>query len=92
MLISTKKVTTIHTRNSKLKNAHPYSRVKTVAVLQCDSCQSLFEREQGRMDHRRVSTQYYHVCPNCNPKQFAQKKGVERRQFWNTPVDSDIKI
>lgn len=92
MLISTKKVTTTHTRTSKLKNTHSYSRVKTVAVLQCDNCQSLFEREQGQMDRRRVSTQYFHVCPNCNPKQFAQKKGVERRQLWNTSVDSDLKI
>ena len=92
MLISIKKVTTTHNRTSKLKNAHSYSRVKTVAVLQCDNCESLFEREQGQMDHRRVSAQYFHVCPNCNPKQFAQKKGVERRQFWNTPVDSDLKI
>ena len=92
MLISTKKITTTHTRTSKLQNTHSYSRVKTVAVLQCDNCQSLFERDQGQMNRRRVSTQYFHVCSNCNPKQFAQKKGVERRQFWNTSVDSDIKI
>jgi len=92
MLIEIKKVTTTHTRNSKLKNAHPYSRVKTVAVLQCDSCESLFERDQGQMNHRRVSKEHFHVCTNCNPKQFAQKKGVERRQLWNTSVDSDLKI
>jgi len=92
MLIKIKKITTTHTRNSKLKNAHPYSRVKTVAVLQCDNCQSLFERDKGKMDRRRVSTEYVHVCSKCNSKQFAQKKGVERRQFWNTSVDSDVKI
>ena len=33
-----------------------------------------------------------HVCPSCNPKQFAQAKGVERRRLWNIPVDSDIKL
>jgi hypothetical protein len=92
MFIETKKIKTQYTKVSKLKNAHPYSRVKTVAVLQCDNCQSLFERDQGKMDRRRVSTEYVHVCSKCNPKQYAQKKGVERRQLWNLPVDSDLKI
>ena len=44
------------------------------------------------MDHRRLSPEYTHVCPNCNPKQYAQSKGVERRRFWNTTVDLDIDI
>ena len=92
MFIETKKIKTQYTKVSKLKNAHSYSRTKTVAVLQCDNCQSLFEREQGNMDPRRISDHFYHVCANCNPKQFAQKKGVERRQLWNISVDSDLKI
>ena len=92
MFIETKKIKTQYTKVSKLKNAHSYSRTKTVAVLQCDCCQSLFERDQGSMDYRRISTEYVHVCANCNPKQFAQKKGVERRQLWKLPVDSDVDI
>ena len=92
MLIETKKVKAQYTRNSSLGIAHSYSRTKTVAVLQCDDCQSLFEREQGSMDRRRISDRFYHVCANCNPKQFAQRKGVERRQLWKLPVDSDIDI
>ena len=92
MFIETKKIKTQYTKVSKLKNAHSYSRTKTVAVLQCDCCQSLFERDQGSMDYRRISDRFYHVCADCNPKQFAQKKGVERRQLWNISVDSDLKI
>lgn len=92
MFIETKKIKTEYTKVSKLKNAHSYSRIKTVAILQCDSCQSLFERDQGSMDHRRISDQFYHVCTTCNPKQFAQKKGVERRQLWKLHVDSDVDI
>ena len=92
MFVETKKITVKYTRESSLKKAHTYSRTKTVAVLQCDSCKSLFEREQGKMDYRRISNQYYHVCPECNPKQFAQSKSVEQRQLWNLSVDSDHKI
>lgn len=92
MFIETKKIKTQYTKLSKLKNAHSYTRTKTVAVLQCDNCQSLFEREQGSMNPRRISDNFYHVCADCNPKQFAQKKGVERRQLWKLPVDSDIDI
>ena len=92
MFIKTKKIKTQYTKVSKLKNAHSYSRTKTVAVLQCDSCQSLFDRDWGSMDYRRINDHSYHVCANCNPKQFAQRKGAERRQLWKLPVDSDIDI
>jgi len=92
MLIQTKKVTTEYTRSSKLNKSHTYTRTKTIAVFRCDNCQSLFEREQGKMDRQRVSADYYHVCSNCNPKQFAQRRGVERRQLWKLSADSDIDI
>jgi len=92
MIIETKKITLHYQRYSKLKKSHPYSRSKTVVVIQCDCCQSLFEREKGTMDHRRLNNDYFHVCSNCDPKRFAQQKGVERRKIWNLPVSSDIKI
>ena len=92
MIIETKRVTSQYTRNSKLKNAHPYSRTKTVVVIECDNCKSLFERTQGNMDRKRINNDYFHVCTNCSPKHFAQKKGVERRTIWNLPVSSDLKI
>ena len=92
MIIETKKVTTQYARDSKLKKSHPYSRTKTVVVIQCDNCKTLFERSQGNMDRKRINNDYFHVCPNCNPKQFAQQKGVDRRTIWNLPVNSDLKI
>jgi len=92
MFIETKKVTTQYTRSSKLKKSHTYSRIQTLIVFRCDCCNSLFERALGKIDHRRLSNEYFHVCSNCNPKRFAQKKGVERRHIWNMPVDTDFKI
>jgi uncharacterized protein with NRDE domain len=92
MIIETRSVTTEYTRASKLKKSHPYTRTKTIVVIECDSCRSLFERALGSMDKRRLDNGYYHVCPNCNQKKFAQNKSVEQRRFWNMPVDSDIDI
>lgn len=92
MFIKTKKVTREYTRSSKLEKSHIYTRTKTLVVLECDVCHNEFEREQGKMNPKRASSEYYHVCSNCNPKQFAQKRGVERRKLWNLSADSDIDI
>lgn len=92
MLIQTKKVISQYTRPSKFDKAHVYTRTKTVLVLQCDNCLETFERDQGKMNRQRASKDYYHVCSNCNPKQFAQKRGVERRRIWSLSADSDVNI
>jgi len=92
MYIETKKIRVEYTRTSKLKNAHPYSRMQTWLVLQCDSCESLFERLLSSMDSKRKSNRYYHVCSNCDAKRFAQKKGVDRRKLWDLPVDSETEL
>lgn len=92
MFIETKKITAQYIRNSKSGIKHSYSRTKTLAIFQCDSCYTEFSRELGKIDHRRLNNEYFHVCPTCNQKQFAQKQGVERRTLWNLPVDSDRKI
>jgi hypothetical protein len=92
MFLSTKKIVMHYVRKSRSGVEHSYSRIKTLVVLKCDVCNSTFEREQGKMDYRRVSEGYQHVCPNCNQKKFAQSKGVESRRLWNLPADSDIKI
>lgn len=44
------------------------------------------------MDKQRISNHYFHVCANCNPKQFAQMKGVEQRKIWSLSADSDRNI
>jgi rubredoxin len=92
MFLSTTKITVQYTRKSHLGVEHSYSRTKTIAVFECNCCGSIFERALGKIDHRRVSNDYQHVCPNCNPKQFAQARGVENRRLWNISVDSDLKI
>jgi hypothetical protein len=92
MFIETKKYTTKYTRTSKLGQPHEYTRIKTLAVFLCDECRKQFEREVGKMDYRRLNNQYFHVCPTCNPKKFAQKKSVEKRTLWEISVDTDIDI
>ena len=92
MLIEIKQVRTEYTRLSKNGNKHVYFRNRNMAVLKCDCCTITFERPVREMDTKRLGAGYTHVCPNCNPKQFAQSKGVECRRFWNTTVDLDVDI
>jgi hypothetical protein len=80
------------TRPSKLGQPHTYWRHYTVVIFRCDNCNELFERERGRMSPSRLSNHYFHVCPKCDPKRFAQRKGVERRFIWDAPVNSNIDI
>lgn len=92
MLIEIKKIKSTYQRESKLHILHTYKRTKTVIVFRCDSCGNIFEREQGKMSRKRISHDYVHVCPNCDTKKFAQRRGVERRQVWKLSADSDIDI
>lgn len=79
-------------RKSKKGNVHPYKRMKQVAVFICDECDTEFKREKGKVDPRRLSDNYFHVCEKCDPKRFAQKKGVQKRLVWNMPASSEIDI
>ena len=63
-------------------------RKRTVIVFRCDSCQGVFRREKGAMNPKRLNNNYYHVCADCDPKKFAQSKGVEARRVWDMPVSS----
>ena len=78
----------IHERTSKLGHKHEYTRKKSIVVLRCDNCKEIFTRPKGSMDPSRLSNNYFHVCSNCDSKRFAQKKGVERKHIWDTPVSS----
>jgi hypothetical protein len=46
----------------------------------------------GLTDKKRLSNQYRHVCSSCDQKSFAQKIGVESRNFWNISADTDLDI
>jgi hypothetical protein len=92
MFLKTRQIKKQYSRPSKLGKVHVYNRKKTIAEFRCDSCNDVFEREIGKLDHRRLSNNYFHVCSNCDVKRFAQRKGVERKRVWDLPVDSDIDI
>ena len=76
-------------RKSKLGLIHQYSRSKTVAVLLCDSCDQVFERELKKISRKRLSNNYFHCCSNCDAKRFAQRKGIERKKIWDMPAGID---
>jgi hypothetical protein len=81
-----------HTRTSKLGSKHSYTRTRTYCVFRCDNCDSEFTRERGKMDPKRLSNNYFHVCNNCDGKRFAQKRGVERRKVWELSASSRLPI
>lgn len=81
-----------YVRRSKNNKTHPYKREKSVAVFQCDECHEEFRRDKGKVDPKRLDNSYHHVCPDCDPKRFAQKKGVEQRRRLDTTVDTLLTI
>lgn len=89
MLLEIRQVRKEYSRLSKGGASHSYFRNHAVAILLCDSCQTQFERRVRDMDPRRLTVEHTHVCSNCNPKKYAQNKGVESKRFWNTTVDLD---
>ena len=92
MFIKDEVIITEHVRKSKKGNYHPFRRRKTVCRFVCDACEKEFVRDKGSIDPKRLSTNYNHVCPTCDPKRFAQKEGVERRKKLDLPVDGLITI
>ncbi len=81
-----------YVRKSKTGKSHPYRRIRSYAVFQCDECHKEFKREKGKVDSKRLDDFYVHVCPSCDPKRFAQRKGVEQRKKLNIKVDSGVTI
>jgi len=81
-----------YVRRSKTGLEHSYTRIKTIAVLRCDNCDSEFTRDLKKMDHKRLSNNYFHVCSNCDSKRFAQKVGVKMRRIYKTDASSDRPI
>jgi hypothetical protein len=92
MFLGTKKVNTEHTRKSKLGKTHVYTRIKTIVELRCDNCDSVFTRDLKKISKARLSNNYFHVCSECDAKRFAQRKGVDNKQIWDMPADSDLEI
>jgi len=81
-----------YVRKSKKGTPHPYKRLRSYAVFECDECHQDFRREKGKVDPKRLDDFYLHVCPDCDPKRFAQRKGVEQRKRLDLSVDADTTI
>jgi Zn finger protein HypA/HybF involved in hydrogenase expression len=81
-----------YVRRSKTGLEHSYTRIKTIAVLRCDNCDSEFTRDLKKMDHKRLSNNYFHVCSNCDSKRFAQRKGVEQKKIWDMPASTTLPV
>jgi hypothetical protein len=92
MFIGIEKQIMEYTRKSKLGHDHNYKRTKTVAKLRCDNCDTMFFRDLKKMDYRRLSNNYFHVCKDCDAKRFAQRKGIERKQIWDMPASSMLPV
>ena len=82
----------MYERLSKLGKKHQYYRDVTMVILRCDSCNNEFERSRGKMDPKRISNNYFHVCDKCDAKVFAQKMGVTKKQIWDMPASSNLDI
>jgi Zn finger protein HypA/HybF involved in hydrogenase expression len=92
MFIKQSVVETSHMRKSKLGIEHHYCRRKTIVHFRCDNCLKEFSRDRGSMNPKRLSNNYFHVCPECDSKKFAQRKGVERKRVWTMNASSDLPI
>lgn len=88
MYLGEEYVETKFIRTSKLGVEHEYTRTKTLILFRCDNCKELFRRSKGDMSPKRLSNNYFHCCPNCDAKRFAQRKGAERRTIWDKPASS----
>lgn len=89
MFLDLKIVDTIYYRKSKNGLLHAYNRKKTVAMLRCDNCHEIFQRDLKKINKKRLSNNYFHVCIECDAKRFAQRKGVERKKIWDMPASLD---
>lgn len=92
MYLTTESESTKFQRVSKKGIKHTYTRNKTVVVLQCDNCDVLFRRDLQKMNRKRLSNNYFHVCSACDAKKFAQRKGVEQKKIWDMPASTLLPI
>jgi len=92
MYLRTQNELTEYRRVSKTGVEHSYIRNKTVVILCCDNCDATFKRDLRKMDRKRLSNNYFHVCGNCDAKRFAQRKGVEQKKIWDMPASTLLPV
>ena len=47
---------------------------------------------RNKIEKKRLTNFYKHVCHSCNPKKFAQQQGVKQRQVLRMDASSDTPI
>jgi hypothetical protein len=92
MFLKTETQENQYLRHSKCGVAHSFSRKKTVAVFLCDNCDQEFARDLKHMDRKRLSNNYFHCCADCDPKRFAQRKGVEQKKIWDMLASTTLPV
>ena len=92
MFLNTRIEISEYTRESKLGHLHTYMRKKTVALFRCDNCDSEFTRDLKKVERKRLSNNYFHVCSLCDAKRFAQRKGIEQKQIWDLPASTTLPV
>ncbi len=92
MFLGLETILTEYRRLSKNGNEHSYQRRKTLALFRCDNCDSDFKRELKKIDRKRLNNNYFHCCPNCDAKRFAQRKGVEQKKIWDLPASTTLPV
>ena len=92
MFLKTETQENQYLRRSKCGVEHSFSRRKTIAVFRCDNCDKEFSRDLKHMDRKRLSNNYFHCCANCDPKRFAQRKGVEQKKIWDMPASTTLPV
>lgn len=92
MFLTTETQQNQYTRRSKCGQDHTYVRNKTVAIFRCDNCDEVFSRDLKHVDRKRLSNNYFHCCPNCDAKRFAQRKGVEQKKIWDMPASTTLPV
>ena len=79
-----------YTRKTKKKFKHFFNKKQSDKIFM--DCKEEFKRDKGKVDPKRLDNAYYHVCPSCDPKRFAQKKGVERRKTLDSTIDTLVTL
>jgi hypothetical protein len=92
MFLKTETQENQYLRRSKHGQEHTFIRKKTVAIFLCDNCDQMFQRDLKHMDRKRLSNNYFHCCSNCDPKRFAQRKGVEQKKIWDMPASTTLPV
>jgi DNA-directed RNA polymerase subunit RPC12/RpoP len=92
MFLELRRKKMVYSRKSKTGKDHEYYRWQSVAVFRCDNCDDLFERNLKQIHSKRLSNNYFHVCPNCDSKRFGQKRAVEKKKIWDMPASLDLPV